>query len=882
MKFETENCINHIKGILKSDQDKKEKFYKLLYEFKNTLNEDIKEEDVIEMLAQHLITKPILNALFEGYKFTEYNVISQALEKYVDEIIGNSFKLSSLDGFYQDAMLRIGNCDKPESKQKIIKELYEKFFKEASPKMVEKFGIVYTPIELVDFVIHSVQDVLEQEFNTSLGNHNVHIWDPFTGTGTFITRLLQSGLIPHDALEYKLKNEIHANEIMLLSYYIATINIEYVYHSIKGGDYIPFEGICLTDTFKLGDDDNLFTVLQDNSTRIGRQKQLDIRVIIGNPPYSVGQKNANDDNKNVKYHDLDNRIKETYVKEKLHKGKSNLYDSYIRAIRWGSDRLGNSGIMAFVTPASWLDKDTNDGMRKCIEDEFTTVYIFNLRGNNGNGIMGENSRKEGDPIFKNCRLPIAITVFIKNPTKKGKCKILYHDIGDYLKRDVKSEKIKTFKSIKGITEANKWEHIQPNGLYDWINKRDKTSAYNNFIYLGVDKKGNNKNAKVIFNDHSTGVKTNRDAWVYNYSAINLEKNIRKMIDFYNSEVERSKGLDYKYNNDHTKISWSDNLKKKLKKKHQGTFDKSKIRLSAYRPFSNRYLYYDKMFNDTLGQMHKLFPNKNSDNIIIGVSGKGFRGDFGCLMVNRIPEYHVVEHCQYFPLKIYNTGDTKQSNIFGTNKSDFTHGIGEAGLQHFSDAYPNSTITKDDIFYYIYGLLHSEDYREKYKNFIRKEINKIPRMKYLQDFIKFSEAGRKLAKLHLNYDKVDMYDVTFLKGGLYDDKDASYYHVNNMKHGKHNKKDDLTTIIYNNNIVITNIPISAYEYTVGNKSAIGWVMNQQIIKTERNSKITNNSNDYAIETMQDPAYPLKLLLRVITVSMKTLDIIKSLPKIENIW
>lgn len=890
------NCITNINSLLKNNTieftEFRIEFNIFLKALQRELNESITEGDLVGMLAQYVITKPIFDELFKDYSFSANNIVSQAMQKLIDLLPDNKDQLKSLEVFYADTKIRIGATNSSENKQRIIKDLYNEFFTKAFPLMVDKLGVVYTPIELVDFVIHSVQDILKQEFGASIGDKGVHILDPFTGTGTFITRLLQSGLITKSELEYKYKNEIHANEIILMAYYVASINIEQVYHDISKSEYSPFEGICLTDTFRLHEKGDLFdSALKDNTSRRQRQKELDIRVIMGNPPYSAGQKNANDNNANVKYNDLDDRIKATYLKERLGQGKHKSHDSYIRAIRWGSDRLGKSGVMAFVTPATWLDKNTNDGMRKCLANEFSSIYIFNLRGNNSYGMMGENGKKEGDSIFVGSRLPIAITVFVKNPDAPKECKIYYHDIGDYLKRDEKFTKIKDFKSIAGIKEKDAWEIITPNKKYDWINQRADVDQYYSFMPIGTNKQGK-KETSIFMMNYSCGINTARDAWAYNYSAKEVSYNMERMIKFYNEELERkstyeSTGEGFEMCYDSKKIKWSDDLKTSFNKKNQNLcFDKYKIRLSVYRPFSNRYLYYDKMIIDRICQMPKLFPDAKAKNLLICVTSSNYQGKYGCFIVDKISDLGLQSNAQNFPIRVYNTEEKNHNNLFGNNNSsNYTHGVSDVGLKHFQMAYPDSTITKDDIFYYIYGLLHSTEYREKYHNFLIKDLAKIPRVKHIQDFMKFSKAGRDLAKLHLDYDKEDMYPVTFAKGlsSLHAlesvDKDASYYYVTKMKHNIINKQNDLSTIIYNNNITITGIPIEAYKYTVGNKTAIGWVMDQQQVKTDKTTNITNDSNRYATETMHDPAYPLKLLLRVITVSMKTMKIIKSLPDLE---
>ncbi|WP_151716634.1 DEAD/DEAH box helicase family protein, partial [Acinetobacter sp. TUM15071] len=524
--------IKLITDILKRPQcvHERDVFQQFANELRDDLNNAVSDEEVIEMLAQHLITKPVFDALFDEYSFASNNPMALAMQKVLDVLDQHQIdsETQSLQRFYESVKLRATNIDSAEAKQKIIVELYDKFFRNAFPRMTERLGIVYTPIEVVDFIIHSVNDVLQKEFGKSFADDGVHVIDPFTGTGTFISRLLQSGVIPSDKLVYKYKSEIHANEIVLLAYYIAAINIEAVYHSQIIDEYSPFSGICLTDTFQMYEKEDLVSkVLIDNSERRKRQKSLDIRVIIGNPPYSAGQDSANDNNANLKYPYLDERIRSTYAENSKAINKNALYDSYIRAIRWASDRINQQGVIGFVTNAGWIDANTADGLRKCLVEEFSSLYIFHLRGNQRTS--GEKSRQEGGKIFgSGSRAPIAISILVKTPYTENKGKIYFHDIGDYLTREQKLEKISEFKSINGIERAVGWKEIIPDEYHDWLKQRD--DSFSQYISMG-DKK--NKTSLTLFENYSRGAETGRDAWNYNFSKKELSLNIKKMIDFYN-------------------------------------------------------------------------------------------------------------------------------------------------------------------------------------------------------------------------------------------------------------------------------------------------------------------------------------------------------------
>lgn len=933
--------IDRIKAILEDDQYEKEikLFNSFANELRDDLNSSISDEEVIEMLAQHLITKPVFDALFEEYEFAKKNPISVAMQELLDVMQAHNLdkEAKTLESFYDSVKMRASGIHSAEGKQRIILELYDKFFKNAFPRITERLGIVYTPTEVVDFIIHSIENVLNDEFDSSLADENVHIIDPFTGTGTFVTRLLQSGIIPNDKLAHKYKHEIHANEIVLLAYYIACINIETVYHSVMIGDttdnsksneigYEPFEGICLTDTFEMYEKEDLVSeLLEDNSERRKRQKALDIRVIMGNPPYSAGQNSANDDNANIAYPTLDNRIRDTYVKSSLGKGgKRSSYDSYIRAIRWASDRIGEQGVIGFVTNAGFLESNASDGLRSCLAKEFSNLYIFHLRGNARTS--GERRRKEKDNVFgQGTRTPIAITVLVKNPKAKHKGEIKIHDIGDYLTYEEKLRIIAESKDLNSLTKSDAWQDIIPDEFNDWMNQRDLN--FDTYINIG-DKK--DKNAIKIFGNHSNGVVSSRDAWVFNYSKSKLKAQCQSMIDFYNTEVSRYKSENRELSTDdiktfvkkeETKISWGGgNWQSSFKKHEMQKLKKTDINLVMYRPYTKMNHFSARNFNHSFYSMKEIFPSSEAHNLVFCTTGKGATKEFSTLITNTLPDYEMISKGQCFPLYLYenieDSDDIKVSNNFElTLASDAKvdsdeyivtdsqgnplyrrkDAITNEGLAHFADYYDNH-INKDDLFYYIYGLLHSEDYRERYAENLSKQLPNIPRVKKYEDFIAFSKAGRKLADIHINYENVDMYQgvkiiskptnlkladgQNWAKSNI---EDSSFY-VTKMKYAKRKNnetgknEDDPTKIIYNNHITVENIPEEAYDYVVNGKPAIDWIMERQSVKTDKKSEITNDANDWAIETMDNARYPLELLLRVINVSLKTQKIVNGLPEL----
>lgn len=885
--------IDRIQGILDNPANTKEKqaFAAFAEELRDDLNGSITDGEIVEMLAQHLITKPVFDALFADYSFAEHNPMSKAMQGVLEALHEHRLdkEADTLQRFYESVKLRAEGIDSAAGKQKIVVELYDKFFRNAFPKMTERLGIVYTPVEVVDFILHSVNDLLQQEFGQTLGSKGVHIIDPFTGTGTFITRLLQSGLISPEELTHKYKHEIHANELVLLAYYIAAINIEASYHDLVGGQYVPFEGICLTDTFQMYEKDDLVSELTvDNSARRKRQKQLDIRVIVGNPPYSIGQGSQNDNNANVGYPSLDERIRHTYAARTEAALSKGLYDSYIRAIRWASDRIGNAGVIGFVTNAGWLEANTADGLRKCLADEFSNIYVFHLRGNARTS--GEQRRKEKDNVFgMGSRAPIAISLLVKNPNSAEHGHIYFHDIGDYLSREEKLEKIAAYASLAGVTYQNDWKTIIPDEHGDWLKQRD--DSFGEFMVLG-DKKGDG--AK-LFDNYSQGIVTSRDAWAYNSSPDKLSANMSQMIGTYNSEVKRfdaaHSGLDNKaraalvdgfIDTNPERISWSVNLKQELAKGRTFEFAAASVVPSLYRPFTKQWTYFNRTFNERVLQMPRIFPEAGVENLVICVTGLGEAAGFSSMISSVLPNFHFVAGSQCFPLYLYDEKAQAQASdtpdMFASPAAEATQrprrdAITDAGLAHFQEAYPGEAITKEDLFYYVYGLLHSPDYRERYADNLSKELPRIPRVKTAADFWAFSQAGRALADLHLNYETVQPYPLTIEAKGTLTDAD---YRVEKMKLAK---KGDKSTVIYNGKITLRGIPEAAWDYVVNGKAALDWVMERQSIKTDKASGIVNDANDWAIETMGNPKYPLELFQRVVTVSLETQKIVASLPKLD---
>ena len=925
-----ERHTTRLKALLDSGEKRhKTAFTDFLAGLRENLNPSISADDAIEMLSQHLITRPVFDALFANYAFTQQNPVSIAMQTMLDTLEDQALEkeTAALQKFYASVRERASGIDNAEGRQRIVIELYDKFFRTAFPKVAERLGIVYTPVEVVDFIIHSVSDALRHEFNSELGDQDVHIIDPFTGTGTFIVRLLQSGLINPADLLRKYQHELHANEIVLLAYYIAAINIEETFHSLhrtaasaapkgrtitaqgnalghvptskpspEGATYIPFNGIVLTDTFQISESKGEMEekMFPENNRRVKRQKQSPIRVVIGNPPYSVGQGDANKNNQNLEYPTLEARIRDTYAAHSSATNKNSLYDSYILALRWASDRIAGRGIVAFVSNGSFIDGNAMEGLRASLTSEFSTIYVFNLRGNARTS--GEQRRMEKGNVFgEGTRTPVAISLFIKNPAKTGACELYYHDIGDYLSREEKLGLITHFQSFNGLHREKKWQRIRPNDSHDWINQRDP--AFEAFVSIG-DKKDDN--AKTVFVSYSRGLETARDAWCYNFSAAAVSTNISRMIGFYNEQVGRfakaSVGklkaelpdfADGFVDNDPKNISWSSSLKQDLLRLKKIRFHESGRTQALYRPYCKVGAYFDQAMIHRVGQIPKIFPNLVVKNVVICMTGVGNRVDFSALITDAIPDLHMADKngaSQCFPLYLYEKDEPRDGELITTEQAgELIDGyrrrsaITDAILADFRATY-EAKVTKEDIFYYVYGILHSPEYRTRFASDLKKMLPRIPFTRATADFWKFSRAGRDLAHWHLNYETVAPYPVAEHTGALALDP-AKDFLVQKMSFGRKDKQVEKSTIAYNSHITLSGLPLEAYDYVVNGKPAIEWIMERYQVTRDKDSGIPNDPNDWAREHNQ-PRYILDLLKRVITVSLETMKLVHALPPLNE--
>ncbi|MHC0055446.1 DEAD/DEAH box helicase [Actibacterium sp. D379-3] len=887
--------IIRITTIVGQPGAERDAFLAFLEELQDDLNPAITEAEAIEMLAQHLITRPVFDALFKGSQFTKANPVSRAMEIVLGQLHEHNLakESDSLAKFYASVERRAADVVTAHGRQELIYKLYDSFFKGAFPVLTQRLGIVYTPVEVVDFIIHSVNDVLKSQFGQTLGSEGVHILDPFTGTGTFITRLLQSGLIAREELAHKYREEIHANEIVLLAYYIAAINIETVYHELMQGElaedapYEPFRGILLTDTFQMYEQerDMVANLLPDNSERRTRQKALDIRVIIGNPPYSAGQKSANDNAANIDYPQLDASISATYAAHSKSSNLQNLYDSYIRAFRWASERIGDAGVMAFVSGSAWIERSFADGMRKCLAEEFSDLYIFHLRGDIRKNMLSKGAAREGQNVFGSGSMTgISVAVLVKNANASKHGQIHFHDIGPDLTTTQKLNIIRDFASVDGISKSGGWSAITPDENSDWLDQVDRN--FDKFILIGSGERGG-PSEDAVFELASLGINSNRDPWVYNSSRQKLSSNMQQMIATYNAEIDAGKSL-ADATNDPKKIKWSSSLTSKYERGICGEFSGGWITEAHYRPFCIQNFYGEPIFVHRYGKMQRIFPDPNLENLVIQVSGTGARAGFAALMSNRLPDLHTIDSGQCFPLYLYEEAQPEEG-LFAT-EGDQASGltrrdaITDEGLAHFQAAYPGEEISKEDLFYYIYGLLHAPDYRERFKNNLAKALPRIPAVTSFADFAAFRDAGGALSDLHVNFEAAEPYMVTFKEGdhALINEAQndpVKFYRVTKMKFGGKGKEKDKTTVIYNGNITMENVPLEAYDYVVNARPALEWVMERQVVKQDKASGIVNDANDYANETVGDPRYPLDLFRRVITVSLETMKIVNALPELD---
>ena len=859
-------------------------------ELKVSINESITTDSAVEMMAQHILTQPVFEALFEQYDFASGNPVAQALDALTADFgeFGLENETRDLERFYESVRTRARGLDNSEARQRVLMELYEKFFATALKKDADRLGIVYTPVEIVDFILNSADHVLRREFGRSLSDEGVHVLDPFTGTGIFLVRLIQSALVRDSDLERKYHKELHANEIVLLAYYIAAIHVEEAFHGRRlpaqrtalqaGGpesSYEPFDGIVLTDTFNLHTDKTDFPKawLPDNSERVERQQDLPIQVIVGNPPWSAGQRSSADDNPNVDYPELEQRVGETYAARSTATLKNSLYDTYKMAIRWASDRIGKQGVIALVTNGSWIDGNVDSGVRACLAEEFSSIYVLNLRGNQRT--QGERSRQEGGKVFgQGSRAPVAITILVRNPEAvHDGCRILYRDIGDYLRREEKLAVLREAGSIAGIED---WRTITPDRHHDWISQRSE--EFQKLYPVGSKAAKAGMVDEAIFKLFSNGYKTSRDAYVYNFSRDACAENARRMVENYLGALrERDKfkngsptdEIIHEITGRHSSnVRWDRELKNNLRRRKEVSYTTNRIWSTQYRPFVKQHCYVEYTLVNNKYQMDSIFPASDSENRAICVPGVGSTKPFSALVADKMPDLELISKGQCFPRYRYRERTEVQHElpeiVSGRERLD---NISDTALRAFRVRYNDNTITKDAIFDYVYGVLHASAYRERFANDLAKEL---PRTPLAPDFHAFARAGHELAELHLGYETCEEYslDVTFTQPG---EPRPEQFRIGEraMRFGD----DERAVLHINEYIRLGNIPAAAHQYQVNGRTPLEWFIDRYKITRDKESGIVNDPNAW----FEDPRDLVVAIRRIVYVSLETARIVEGLPE-----
>lgn len=826
---------------------------------RTAINPNLSDMAVEEMLVQHLLTERIFRKVFHRSDFTSRNIIAAEIEQVITTLISRKFSrdefLRPLDRFYVALEKRAEALEDYHQKQHFLNTVYENFFQGFALNVADTHGIVYTPQPIVDFMVRSVEEILQAEFGKSLGDKGVNILDPFVGTGNFITRVMRE--IKKTQLEYKFSRELHCNEVMLLPYYIASMNIEHQFYEITG-EYKQFEGICLVDTFELAEtkNDSLGLFTEKNTERVKKQQNTPLFVIIGNPPYNANQANENDNNKNRKYPAIEQRVKDTYIKDSKARLLNKLSDPYVKAIRWASDKIGDNGegVVAFVTNNSFLDAIAFDGMRKHLHDNFSKLYILDLKGNARTS--GEKRRMEGGNIFDDLiRVGISINFFVKsNGSKKGL--IFVHCVNDYLKSPAKKSILENAGSFSKIT----WKAVQSNAVNSWLNE-GLEAGFGGLLKLGEKAGKGATNEDTVFELFSLGVATNRDSHVYSFNHEWLKVHVNRFIEIYNQTVDKAKRKKAKFTAEEVidtsdaGIKWTRQTKAELEKGKSCDLHPKSFRHSLYRPYTKMHLYFDNFWNEEQYRLNQIFPVKENEleNRAICLSGIGSSKPFQCLMTNIIPDLHLMGDTQCFPLYTYNED--------GTNRKD---NMSDWALRIFREKF-GKKVSKEDIFYYTYGLLHSPQYRNKYKANMRQELPRLPVAKDVESFQAFVKAGKKLADLHVNYEQQKEYPLERIEAT----GEKLNWRVEKMKFSK-----DKTAIIYNDFLALAGIPSKAHEYRLGNRSALEWIVDQYRVSVDKRSEIQTDPNDFS-----NNDYIVNLICKVVMVSIETVKIVENLPDIE---
>ncbi len=848
-----------IEVLLRESKTAQTAFDRFLKGLRDNLNDSISEDDAIEMLSQHLITEPVFDALFADFSFAESNPVSRVMQEVLQALGDDSLttEKDALTPFYESVRNRAAAVDNDAARQRLVTDLYEKFFRLAFPRTADRLGIVYTPVELVDFMLHSVEAILNDELGQGISDSGVHVIDPFAGTGTFLSRLIRSDHIRESDLERKYLFEFHSNEIVLLAYYIAAINIEAAYHERFGGKYVSFDGIALADTFQIYESDDTIdrSVFVANNERIVRQMESPIKVVIGNPPYRGLSATGEADDANIAYPTLDQRISQTYVAKSAATTRTSVYDSYVRAMRWATDRIDDDGIVAFVTNNGWLTSKSADGLRKCLSDEFTSIYVLDLHGNSR---TARDSAAEGGNVF-GVRVGISIFFGIKRPSAIGPAQIRYASIGSALTAD---EKLNRLASLK--FREIQWTDVSPNGEGDWIEQRSEKFSF--FTPLG-GRDARKEGLDTIFLGETAGVMTNRDGWLYSFSREEIEARIENVCDAFNASM--SQGVS---SIDVPGFPVSESDRSRIASGRRLTYDKALVRAASYRPFCKQLTYFSKDLVHSQYTLDRYFPDPSEENIGIFVAGPGASGGFAALATDCPPDRHFLSTGQLFSRwRFPPVANLDDLNLF--SESDGEHGrfqrqsnLNPAAVERISTLLGES-LSDDDVFHYVYGVLNSKDYQERFATSLSKML---PRVPLVRNYASFIEAGARLAAQHVNYETAEPFPLT-----EHWKTEVKDYRVSKMRLAKPKSNESHCSISVNDHLDLRGIPAEALDYRLGPRSGIEWVLDRYRIREDKETGFVSDPNAWSTE----PRFIVDLLARVVSVSMDSASEIKGLPSLD---
>lgn len=823
-----------------------------------SLDTNMSRDTVDEMLVQHLLTERLFRTIFNNPDFIHRNVIAAEIEKVIQTLTSRAFNRSDFEKSTNRFYIAIENAarglDDWTEKQHFLNTVYERFFQGFSIKQADTYGIVYTPQEIVDFMCASVDVVLKREFGSSLSTPDVQILDPCVGTGNFIVNLIQR--INGGSLANKYEHDLFCNEVMLLPYYIASLNIEHAYYE-RTGQYKPFEGIAFTDTLDLAEGRQLPLFVEKNTERVEREKQAQIMVVIGNPPYNVGQKSDNDNNKNRSYPVIDGRIHETYMKDSKATNTRAVKDAYARFFRWATDRLGErDGIVCLVSNNGFLDGIAFDGFRKRLSEEFTYIYTLDLGG---------NARRQGRGNVFGIMVGVSITILVRHRENAhppyNPATILYYNLDNNLRGDEKLKSLQLLRSIDNV----EWQHLQPDIRYTWLTK-NLYSEFDTFLSIGTKEakaarivEAGGVETKTVFKIYSPGVQTNRDSWMYDFDSKRLGDKASRMIETYNAEIARwtragsPKEIDNFVINDDSKIKWSSRLKECFARRIEAHFTSSSIRNALYRPFTRRFLYFDNIMTHRQGAFPFILPTPRTEqeNAVIWLK-TGSEWPMFALVTNIIPDLLPQGASQCFPYYTYEKdGSNRRENI-----TDWV-------LKQFQYKY-SIAVSKWDIFHYIYAILHHPQYRERYAENLKRDLPHIPLLASQEAFATCVGIGKRLTDIHLHYEEAQEYCLNWLEN-----KDVPIsWCVEKMR-----LTLDKSALKINDWLTLASIPQVCYQYRLGNRSALEWVIDQYQVSTDARSGIVSDPN-----RDDDEQYIVRLIGKVITVSVETVKLVEELAKV----